>query len=910
MKKRNIFLITFLLTLVCGNLKTQGGNWSDNIQPFDEGNGSEQNPYIISTPKHLAYLAVCVKNNPLAYANKYYVLDADIDLGAHDWNLPIGTTSVLSFRGIFDGDNHKIFNMKGSASSDSEPHGLFGRTENAFIKNLEVEIINIIGSTSGGLIAHSNLSTVENCYVKGSDSEYKTISGRVHVGGFIGYARETTIKNSGFYGSIRLLSENDNIRGGGFIGTARAVTLINCYSEIEIYRGYGATGGFIGCLESNGSENTENNIIENCYSKCTLEGMENIGGFIGKVSDCTNVSITGCRSSGSAFGKKDEVSIGGFIGSFSGEGEISNCLAEVRVTGLGDNIGGFIGIINDTRITNISYCRARGSAEGLVDQVHYVGGFLGYYKDSDILNITNCSAEGNVTGTAFGAGGFIGGGYSHTGIFVSECYAGGDVKGIQQVGGFAGMVEGVFTDCFSTGAVEGEIYVGGFGGDFYDGNITNCYAAGSIKGINYVGGFGGLNYEASLVNCYATGTVFGETNTGAFFGYENYYVDITNCYFDRQTAGVTSPSGTGEVEGIQALPTSAMTNNSLSGFSEDKWFFSQGYYPQLKAFTESNEATARLRSALSVVPFRFVNDTETVSNVQNFIRLTDKTPTGNTIKWSANSIKINAEEWRLLTLGVGDVKRNVILRSENMTSAGDYLGVIINNNIFYNSIPAQFFYSIECNSKDESVFAEMVLSENATCMPAYAMMLYANQPQTITVTTAGGQTKTYSLTAEKHLSPEIFIQRWDDVLAINNNYMTNGGYNFTAYEWYKNGSQLPDTKGYIKETGGLNKSAEYTALLTTQQGYRLSTCPAVISSGLSPKISVYPNPVKSGQAVYVDTGTAANTLIQIFDSNGSLINRQTSQDSEIKINTPDMPGTYILQITEDGASQTYKITVE
>ena len=157
---------------------------------------------------------------------------------------------------------------------------------------------------------------------------------------------------------------------------------------------------------------------------------------------------------------------------------------------------------------------------------------------------------------------------------------------------------------------------------------------------------------------------------------------------------------------------------------------------------------------------------------------------------------------------------------------------------------------------------------------------------------------------------DIFVQRWQDVLAVNNEYATNGGYVFTDYEWYKDGVKLPDTKGYIYEPGGLSPTAKYTAVLTTDRGYQITTCPAVISN-TSIKSTVYPNLIQRGQTVHVETGmTSEKAVIQILGATGNLIDTQTLHDSVAEISIPNTPGVYILQITVNGTVETHKIVVE
>ena len=224
-------------------------------------------------------------------------------------------------------------------------------------------------------------------------------------------------------------------------------------------------------------------------------------------------------------------------------------------------------------------------------------------------------------------------------------------------------------------------------------------------------------------------------------------------------------------------------------------------------------------------------------------------------------------------------------------------------------------YPINCDSDDESVFLEITISGFASSMPASPMTLYANQPQTVVVTAVDGQTQTYVFTATKSLPSDIFVQRWADVLAVNNDPATNGGYEFTDYKWFKDGVEQSETKGYIRLSGG---SAEYTATLSgrslaTQQNVTRTTCPTVIN-GAAIKSAVYPNPVQRGQSIRVTTGIPAgesgSPVIQLFGPTGNLVVKKTVHASVAEIIMPDTPGAYILQLTVNGAGETYKIVVE
>ena len=110
-----LFMAAILLCVAKGT--AQVSTWDGTSEVWNKGSGTEEDPYLIESAKHLAYLSDQVKKvtNAVAYSNIYFKLTVDIDLNNRTW-LPIGgdlsynnrTNMYPCFGGIFDGDNHKI----------------------------------------------------------------------------------------------------------------------------------------------------------------------------------------------------------------------------------------------------------------------------------------------------------------------------------------------------------------------------------------------------------------------------------------------------------------------------------------------------------------------------------------------------------------------------------------------------------------------------------------------------------------------------------------------------------------------------------------------------------------------------------------------------------------------------------
>lgn len=75
-------------------------------------------------------------------------------------------------------------------------------------------------------------------------------------------------------------------------------------------------------------------------------------------------------------------------------------------------------------------------------------------------------------------------------------------------------------------------------------------------------------------------------------------------------------------------------------------------------------------------------------------------------------------------------------------------------------------------------------------------------------------------------SKEVLAQRWKDVLAVKNADYNGGNYEFTSFQWYKNGAPIEGaTASILYEEDGLDLDAEYAVLLTREgSDIKLMSC--------------------------------------------------------------------------------------
>ena len=121
--------IIFIAAMLCFSNAYSVVTWDGTTKTaWTQGTGTEADPFIISSPNHLAYLAQQV-NAGTTYAGVYFKQTQDFNLNNKTWT-SIGTTTY-KFAGNYDGNSKYISNLKNS---------IFGYINNSEIKNLKREL--------------------------------------------------------------------------------------------------------------------------------------------------------------------------------------------------------------------------------------------------------------------------------------------------------------------------------------------------------------------------------------------------------------------------------------------------------------------------------------------------------------------------------------------------------------------------------------------------------------------------------------------------------------------------------------------------------------------------------------------------------------------------------------------------
>lgn len=491
--------------------------------PYEEGMGTKELPYIITTAQQLADLAYYVNTsttpNDDNYEGAYFKLGNDIDLNpgivfdpdnaesykdAQAWT-PIGSKN--KFKGHFDGDNHTIkgLYLKGDNinkvyDSSYIVEGLFGEMENGTLSNLTI---------SNSLITFSF-----------KKADYITITSAF-------FAAET--KNCNFYnlkneGNVRISCDADNnlaqaqIRVSGIVGTATESSSAEGNMVFE------------GC-ENHGSMK----LISDEHDTFTFSSDLGFSGIVGYASD---TQLTDCHNYGNLDGN-GLLSCGGIgisvnsFGSQSGlvfsnlsnSGDINGgaglfqigCASALNDSYNTGNITNGCGLINDCQFDTLSGCYNSGDVNDMKGRgVNGTGGLIGY---SDYLSaMENCYNTGKICSSQE-TGGLIGCDASLNPITVKNCYNKGDVESSngRAAGGLIGACIGyssqiTFENCYNTATVKGGEGCGGLAGTAGMDSFTACYNEGNVIGSSKVGGIAGTlgaSDYATLKNCYNVGSVSG-----------------------------------------------------------------------------------------------------------------------------------------------------------------------------------------------------------------------------------------------------------------------------------------------------------------------------------------------------------------------------------------------------------------
>ena len=338
-----------------------------------------------------------------------------------------------------------------------------------------------------------------------------------------------------------------------------------------------------------------------------------------------------------------------------------------------------------------------GNNRGDIDDVHVInstinggsyqniGGLAGYSYNA---TISNSSSSATVSG-GNRVGGLVGSSYAT----ITNSYSTGDVTGTEDVGGLAGSTSGDISNSYATGNVSGTDKVGGLAGNHSTGStISNSYATGDVTGTSSVGGLTGVTLPYAVIeNSYATGTVTGTEYVGALAGL--YGGVITNSFYNKETAGVSSASGTGSSYGVTGLTGSQFATSTPfvnAGWDETIWDFTvdgphlalENYEPapteiHITSAQEFIDKIAQDGTGTAGRTYILDNDID-FSTISNYVA---KENFSGTIIGNGHTIKnLTSEQGLFASTAESSSISGLTLDNFIITASEDYTGALVGNN--------------------------------------------------------------------------------------------------------------------------------------------------------------------------------------------------------------------------------------
>ncbi|WP_255192650.1 GLUG motif-containing protein [Natronobeatus ordinarius] len=536
--------------------------------PTLEGDGSAEDPYVVTAVDHLQAMAT----DRIAF----YELEADVEAGG-------GFEPIEAFAGHLDGNGYEITGLTIDRPEENDV-GLFADTVmSATIERVRLVDVEVVGnSTTAGLVG-SNGGTIERSFVSGT-VESESGSSFADVGGLI--ARNNGTITESF--STADVTAEEAGRVGGFVGRNRE-TIEDAYATGDVV-GDDDVGGFVG---------NNSGTIETSYATGIVGGPD-VGGFAGNSDtevDCywdeaaSGLAFTAGDATGRTTDEMQGEDAESLLAGFDFDSAWETVAGEYPVLAAIDDADQ-LAVRPDERRAALPTLEGDGSAEDpyvvtavdhlqamATDRIAFyeleadveagdgfepVEAFAGHLDGNghEITGLTIDRPEENDVGlfadtvmsatiervrlvdveivgnsTTAGLAGSNAGTIERS--FVSGTVESESGSSFADVGGLIARNNGTITESFSTADVTAEEAgrVGGFVGRNRE-TIEDAYAMGDVVGDDDVGGFVGNN-SGTIETSYSIGTVEGD-DIGGFAGSSDTEED---CYWDEEASGLESTAG-------------------------------------------------------------------------------------------------------------------------------------------------------------------------------------------------------------------------------------------------------------------------------------------------------------------------------------------------------------------------------
>ena len=525
------------------------------------GEGTEENPYLITSTNDFAYLVSQLATYDRNYGyGQFFKQIADIKAPIPNCLYQGNAYKSAPFAGNYDGDSHKILNLTylgTNGEEQSDAIGLFSILhDGAVIRNLDIEGADIEypGNCCGLLagVANGNIR-IENITLNGNIKSTKD-----KVGGLIGYIEgnaqslaQISIRN------VRLgvsFSESGSSYIGALIGWAENASIqvedISSDGIFKNLRGNNHVAGLIGKLYGQ-IDARKIKLQHTTLNDFPISGNQNVGGLIGEAflqaaSSFKDITID-MPIKGSSY-------VGGLIGQIRSEAptniliaienfQLSNPANRSQIQG-GSYVGGMIGYSHKTH-ANAFTIELKGESlfHASITGQSAIGGIFGSLDDTQIqitpasrlyMDNESLEASSGICGTLAGALS-----YQEPGkeilldpeILVINPNI--KIKGGNNVGGiigklYNGTLTGTYTPEFSTT----NVIVSKIPRPIFPGNINSEKPY--RENAAYVGGIVGYADKSTLRRLFTQPSIYGRSTVGGIIGYAS-DTQISDCGVKTET---------------------------------------------------------------------------------------------------------------------------------------------------------------------------------------------------------------------------------------------------------------------------------------------------------------------------------------------------------------------------------------
>ena len=525
------------------------------------GEGTEENPYLITSTNDFAYLVSQLATYDSNYGyGQFFKQIADIKAPIPNCLYQGNAYKSAPFAGNYDGDSHKILNLTylgTNGGEQSDAIGLFSILhDGAVIRNLDIEGADIEypGNCCGLLagVANGNIR-IENITLNGNIKSTKD-----KVGGLIGYIEgnaqslaQISIRN------VRLgvsFSESGSSYIGALIGWAENASIqvedISSDGIFKNLRGNNHVAGLIGKLYGQ-IDARKIKLQHTTLNDFPISGNQNVGGLIGEAflqaaSSFKDITID-MPIKGSSY-------VGGLIGQIRSEAptstlitienfQLSNPANRSQIQG-GSYVGGMIGYSHKTH-ANAFTIELKGESlfHASITGQSVIGGIFGSLDDTQIqftpasqlyMDNESLEASSGICGTLAGALS-----YQEPGkeilldpeILVINPNI--KIKGGNNVGGIIGtLYNGTLTGTYTPEFNAANVIVSKIPRPIFPGNINSekPYRENAAS----VGGIVGYADKSTLRRLFTQLSIYGRSTVGGIIGYAS-DTQISDCGVKTET---------------------------------------------------------------------------------------------------------------------------------------------------------------------------------------------------------------------------------------------------------------------------------------------------------------------------------------------------------------------------------------